>query len=103
MFKINNLVKNKINISPTLFLRNKYLVSSFFLLASWADPLAGQEKKETIIRISNQASKTIIEIDLPAPLSLLDPAKKTTLVFFALPNGNSIEWTKGKKIQNGDD
>lgn len=28
---------------------------------------------------------------------------KTCLVLFALPNGNSIEWTKGKKIKEGDD
>jgi hypothetical protein len=25
------------------------------------------------------------------------------LVFFALPNGNSIEWTKGKRLADGDD
>ncbi len=28
---------------------------------------------------------------------------KTYLIVFALPNGNSIEWTKGKKIKEGDD
>ncbi|HEX6845662.1 MAG TPA: hypothetical protein VF144_01730 [Chitinophagaceae bacterium] len=28
---------------------------------------------------------------------------KTYLVLFALPNGNSIEWTKGKKMKPGDD
>ena len=28
---------------------------------------------------------------------------KTFLIFFALPNGNSIEWTKGKKMKTGDD
>jgi len=28
---------------------------------------------------------------------------KTFLVLFALPNGNSIEWTKGKKLNPGDD
>ena len=28
---------------------------------------------------------------------------KTFLVLFALPNGNSIEWTKGKKMNVGDD
>ncbi|WP_139367172.1 hypothetical protein [Sediminibacterium ginsengisoli] len=41
----------------------------------------------------------IIKIDLP----VMDPAKSTTLVFFALPNGNSIEWTEGKKMVAGDD
>lgn len=29
--------------------------------------------------------------------------KPVTLVFYALPNGNSIEWTAGKKMQPGDD
>src|SRR5688572_2747996 len=28
---------------------------------------------------------------------------ETYLVLFALPNGNSIEWTKGKKLKPGDD
>ena len=28
---------------------------------------------------------------------------KTWLVLYALPNGNSIEWTKGKKIEAGED
>jgi len=28
---------------------------------------------------------------------------KTYVVFFSLPNGNSIEWTKGKKLNSGDD
>ncbi len=28
---------------------------------------------------------------------------KTYLIVFAIPNGNSIEWTKGKKIKVGDD
>ena len=32
-----------------------------------------------------------------------DSTKKTLLVFYALPNGNSIEWTIGKKLEPGDD
>src|SRR6188768_1593178 len=36
-----------------------------------------------------------VTININAPLSL-DPKGKTYLVFYALPNGNSIEWTKGK-------
>lgn len=53
-----------------------------------------------MVRISNPSNKTITEIDLPDSLY---PNRKTLLVFYALPNGNSIEWTKGKKITgNGD-
>jgi hypothetical protein len=33
----------------------------------------------------------------------LQPKKPLTLVFYALPNGNSIEWTMGKKMSTGDD
>ena len=29
--------------------------------------------------------------------------KPLTLVFYALPNGNSIEWTMGKRMSTGDD
>lgn len=31
------------------------------------------------------------------------PGKPVVLVLFALPNGNSIEWTAGKKMEPGDD
>lgn len=32
-----------------------------------------------------------------------DLTKKTLLILYALPNGNSIEWTIGKKLKPGDD
>lgn len=32
-----------------------------------------------------------------------EPTKKTLIIFYALPNGNSIEWTIGKKLKPGDD
>ena len=41
-------------------------------------------------------------ININAPLHF-NKKGKTYVVFFALPNGNSIEWTKGKKIKPGDD
>lgn len=37
-----------------------------------------------------------------APLHLTKKGE-TYLIFFALPNGNSVEWTKGKKLKPGDD
>jgi hypothetical protein len=43
-----------------------------------------------------------IVIDAPAKESFL-PDKPVLLVFFALPNGNTIEQTIGKKLQPGDD
>lgn len=33
----------------------------------------------------------------------LDQSKQTLLILYALPNGNSIEMTAGKKLQEGDD
>ncbi|HZI53144.1 MAG TPA: hypothetical protein VFD56_05565, partial [Chitinophagaceae bacterium] len=43
-----------------------------------------------------------VTVNINAPLHML-PHAKTYLVFYALPNGNNIEWTKGKKIKPGDD
>ena len=43
-----------------------------------------------------------VRITVEAP-EYLDPAKPTELIFFALPNGNDIDWTAGKKLEEGDD
>ncbi|MBV9987215.1 MAG: hypothetical protein JO301_06020 [Chitinophagaceae bacterium] len=53
-----------------------------------------------LIRIDNPVNKTLTELDLP---DTLDPRLQTLLIFYALPNGNSIEWTRGKKITGNDD
>jgi len=43
-----------------------------------------------------------VTININAPLHF-NKKEKTYVVFFALPNGNSIEWSKGKKMKPGDD
>jgi len=43
-----------------------------------------------------------VVININAPLQF-NRSGKTYLVLYALPNGNSIEWTKGKKLKEGDD
>jgi hypothetical protein len=43
-----------------------------------------------------------VTININAPLHF-NKKGETFLVLFALPNGNSIEWTKGKKTKSGDD
>ena len=43
-----------------------------------------------------------VTININAPLHF-NKKGETYLVLFALPNGNSIEWTKGKKMKPGDD
>jgi hypothetical protein len=63
------------------------------------DPVASEET----ISINNPVNKTVIKINLPARDLAMDPKKKTLLIFFSLPNGNSIEWTMGKKMKEGDD
>jgi len=43
-----------------------------------------------------------IAINAPSP-DEFDKRKKTALVLYALPNGNTIEWTAGKLMEEGDD
>ena len=43
-----------------------------------------------------------LTININAPLHF-NKKGKTFLVLFALPNGNSIEWTKGKRLKEEDD
>jgi hypothetical protein len=43
-----------------------------------------------------------VTININAPLHF-NKNGETFLVLFALPNGNSIEWTKGRKMKPGDD
>jgi hypothetical protein len=43
-----------------------------------------------------------VTISINAPLHF-NKKGKTFLILFALPNGNTIEWTKGKKLKPGDD
>ena len=43
-----------------------------------------------------------VQVCIDAP-QYFNKKGKTYLVLFALPNGNSIEWTKGKKIKEGED
>src|SRR6187402_157549 len=43
-----------------------------------------------------------VTININAPLHF-NKKGETYLVLFALPNGNSTEWTKGKKMKPGDD
>ncbi|MEO6254920.1 MAG: hypothetical protein ABIO79_16535 [Ferruginibacter sp.] len=55
---------------------------------------------EQELTISDQWKDVIVNINAPVKMN---SGTKTYLVFYALPNGNSIEWTKGKKLHPGDD
>lgn len=86
-------MKNKIK-SPASLL---YI---YILTVSVSVSLPCHSQGYRLTRIDNPVNKTLTEIDIPDTLL---PGKKTLLVFFALPNGNSIEWTRGKKMAPGDD
>jgi hypothetical protein len=45
-----------------------------------------------------------ITVHINAPSKeMFDPVKKKLLILYALPNGDTIEWTIGKKLNPGDD
>lgn len=45
-----------------------------------------------------------VDVHINAPRKdMLDPKKETNIVFYALPAGNTIEWTIGKRMESGDD
>jgi hypothetical protein len=58
------------------------------------------DNNEQELSIKNADDSVTISINAPL---YMNKKGKTFLVLFALPNGNSIEWTKGKKMQPGDD
>lgn len=64
----------------------------------WFDSIPGSEQDLCIS--TEQWEKVTININ--APLHFRQTGK-TYLVFYALPNGNSIQWKKGKKMIEGDD
>lgn len=60
-------------------------------------------QREVNIELNNPVNKTLIRINLPDSLHKMNRSKQLLLVFYALPNGNSIDWTMGKTMQPGDD
>lgn len=80
-----------------------YCISAF-IHPCHAQLLQGFTKTGTFNEQEMSLDKTWknVIININAPL-LFNPGAKTYLVFYALPNGNSIEWTKGKKMNPGDD
>ncbi|NEU09774.1 hypothetical protein GZH53_15715 [Flavihumibacter sp. R14] len=84
-----------------LFLFTVLAGASFF---SEAQVLPGFKATE----LFNEQELTIkdqwqnVQININAPIQL-QAKGKTYLIIYALPNGNSIEWTKGKKTKPGDD
>ena len=78
-------------LTGVLFLSNAQLLPGFKQTGLF-------DEQELTIR--DQWKNVIININAPLQFNRKG---KTYLVFYALPNGNSIEWTKGKKLKAGDD
>jgi hypothetical protein len=79
--------------------RNFIILIFLFAYSQGFSQYETHEKTTTLV---DHPKDVIIHINAPAD-NLLDPKKKTKLIFFTLPNTNSIEWTAGKKMQPGDD
>lgn len=60
-------------------------------------------QKEVNLQVNNPVNQVQIRINLPDSLNHLSKHKPCLLVFYALPNGNSIDWTAGKRMEPGDD
>lgn len=88
---------------PLLFRYGFLLMILFSVSKTEGQVDNSSSSKERLMRIANPVNKTLIEINLPDTITALSAKKRTLLIFFALPNGNSIEWTKGKRTQPGDD
>jgi hypothetical protein len=71
--------------------------STFVLPSAFQRDTVSGEKVATIV---DQPTDVIIRIVAPP---VFNPKHRTKLIFFALPNGNSIEWTAGKKTLVTDD
>lgn len=82
---------------------HKQFILTAILVGLQLQFLGAQENRGKLLRIENPLNQTIIEIDLPMSLDKWNLKKRTTLIFYALPNGNSIEWTRGKKTGINDD
>jgi len=92
--KLNSLTK-------TLF----FLIFLSFSIGLHAQVLPGFKASgsfdEQQMIIENLAPDTRILIN--APINGFDEGSKVLLIFFALPNGNTIEQTFGKNLKEGDD
>ncbi|MGB4844787.1 MAG: hypothetical protein WBP16_10000 [Ferruginibacter sp.] len=85
-----------------IFFSGIFLISSFTV--SLAQLIPGFKQTalfdEQELTIKEQWNKVLVNINTPLQFNAKG---KTHLVFYALPNGNNIEWTKGKKLKEGDD
>jgi hypothetical protein len=89
-------------------MKKSLLVSIFFIINSLFvnaqvlpgfRPSGSFNEQQMVIENGSLGTRMLIN----APLSGFGPGNQVLLVFYALPNGNNIEQTFGKKMQEGDD
>src|SRR4030095_13022783 len=97
-------MKNKISNRSYLKTSLLSIFSTCFILVADAQRLHDFTEtgsfNEQEIWIKNGLDSVTININAPLHFN---KKGETYLILFALPNGNSIEWTKGKKMKPGDD
>lgn len=69
---------------------------------SYLDGFSLNGLNEQRLIIKDAFPDVTIVINAPSPVKL-DKDKKTALVLYALPNGNTTDWTAGKSMENDDD
>jgi len=97
---MKNKIRNRCYLRPFLL----GIFSTCFVFLSHAQILDDFTEtgsfNEQELWIKNEPKDVTICINAPLHFN---KKGETYLVLFALPNGNSIEWTKGKKTKPGDD
>ena len=84
----------------------KRLLFSLAAATGLLTPLSAQETSDTplsdcrITHLDDRYPDVRITIDTPRKMHKNRPTK---VIFYALPNGNTIEWTAGKRMEQGDD
>jgi hypothetical protein len=95
---------NKITKGSHYRFAGLFILYTSFTIAAFSQTLPGFKTTgsftEQEFYSENFAKDVIININAPEKIN---KKGKTYLVLFALPNGNSVEWTKGKKMKPGDD
>ncbi len=79
------------------------LISLLATTSTFAETSTETKQQENIygrFYITDKYPEVEILVDAP---QMLDPAKKTELILFALPNGNTLEWAAGKYTTKDDD
>lgn len=90
------------------FCTHIFFFSLFFIQANLANALSVLPGFSVSPHFNEQVKTFVftpeVRVHINAPsIETFDPSKPTALSFFALPNGNTIEMTVGKKLKAGDD